>query len=158
MPTKCPKGKIMNPVTKRCVKTDGKIGKELLAKKSSSSKPSLSKNSSSSSNKCSKECLKIVISLLPFLQAQSDACISLNYGKYIESKKWYDTEMRIRSKDGKYKIKIFKDNKWENVNNKSQSLFTEQELVDIVSSIKCKEVVMMLDKLNGNQNVLILWH
>ena len=30
-PKECPPGKIMNPATGRCVKTDGKIGKNLAA-------------------------------------------------------------------------------------------------------------------------------
>ena len=32
MSDKCPKGKILNPKTGRCVNKDGKIGQELLAK------------------------------------------------------------------------------------------------------------------------------
>ena len=47
---KCPSGKIVNPRTGRCVNIDGKIGKELL-KKRSSSKKSFSKSSKKKSSK-----------------------------------------------------------------------------------------------------------
>ena len=55
---KCPKGKIVNPRTGRCVKRDGAIGKKLLASRKSSGKKSLPKTPKRPSRKSSEGTIK----------------------------------------------------------------------------------------------------
>ena len=144
---KCPKGKVMNPTSQRCVKADGKIGKSLTkAKTTSTSKKSNTRTSDKSTS-------NIVSSVLPILKLQTHARLRINYGKKVTSG-WYDTELNVKYKKGAYYAKLFKEDKWHHV---SKDGFTEKELLAHIATIKCKLIVLTVDKLNPTNAPLIIW-
>lgn len=179
---RCPKGKVLNPSTRRCINADGKLAKSLKKSKgdekprksSSSSKPKeaskiSSKKSSKPNNaslskskarvvklekgKCSKKCIDILTVMLALLKAQKYARISLNFGK--KEGAWYDSELKIRYKGGKFTVKLYKDGEWHIVNKKQT--YSESELLKLVEVVDCKILVLMVDAYNTKDEAHVIW-
>lgn len=168
MPSKkCPKGKILNPTTSRCVKADGKIGQSIKtkpnSKRTSSQKQNLKESSSSkkhqskSTTKTELSIMTMITAVIPLLKAQPKLSLSLNFGKKTKSDEWYDDEIRIRFKDNAFHAKQFEHDKWRRL---SQEGMSESQLLKFATSFKIKQLVLTADRLKKQiepKPSLIFW-
>lgn len=161
--TRCPPGTIRNPKTKRCVKKDGKTGKELLSKKEEKKKTAPSKKTASKKaaskktaktpspqkplkvGKMQKGCLEVAKTLVDYVGLVKGARLSAILK---------DQEMAVmQDSKGMFKVTHF-DNA--TIVSKTNSL-DKKGVLERLAGFSCETLNLLVDKLNKNKTVLAVW-